>query len=82
METETDKNVENGDAGGHHVLLSFRDGIYRLRLRLPALDEPYEVLLHGVSQLADALRVASFFGQNLCSPRSSDQSEVWLMSTA
>lgn len=45
-------------------VLSFRDGIYRLRLRLSAIDAPHEVVLHGVSRLADALRVVRFFEEN------------------
>jgi hypothetical protein len=50
-----------------HKALSFRDGIYRLKLHLPAFDAPYEVLLHGVSRLSDALRIARFFEDRMLS---------------
>ena len=56
------RSVSKGDQ-----TLSFRDGIYRLRLHLPAFDAPYEVLLHGVSRLSDALRIARFFEDKLLS---------------
>jgi hypothetical protein len=42
--------------------LSFRDGIYRLQL--PTLSASNEVLLHGVSILTDALKIARFFEEN------------------
>ena len=42
--------------------LSFRDGIYRLQL--PTISASSEVLLHGVSILTDALKIARFFEEN------------------
>jgi hypothetical protein len=62
MGNEPDGAGENVVESGE--VLSFRDGIYRLRLRLSAIDAPQEIVLHGVSRLADALRVARFFEEN------------------
>lgn len=63
MNDET--NISGQSVTEGHKALSFRDGIYRLRLHLPAFDAPYEVLLHGVSRLSDALRIARFFEDKL-----------------
>jgi hypothetical protein len=62
MGNEPDGAGENVVESGQ--VLSFRDGIYRLRLRLSAIDAPHEIILHGVSRLADALQVARFFEEN------------------
>jgi hypothetical protein len=63
MHNEADIAGETTVEGGQ--MLSFRDGIYRLRLRLSALDAPHEITLHGVSRRADALSIVRFFENNL-----------------
>jgi hypothetical protein len=61
---DNDANIAGNDLVESGQVLSFRDGIYRLRLRLSAFDAPHEVILHGVSRLADALRMVRFFEEN------------------
>jgi hypothetical protein len=56
-------NIAGGDGAEAGQVLSLRNGIYRLRLRLPAIEMPHEVVLHGVSQLTDALRIALYFAR-------------------
>jgi len=45
--------------------LLLRDGKYRLSLSLSDLEQPHEVILHGISHLADAQTIANIL-------------EVWL----
>ncbi len=41
--------------------LSFRDGVYYLRLRLPGNDDYLEIALHGIRTEVDAGKVLALF---------------------